>query len=93
MSYAVLPSLWGLAFNLERPFTVDQFLKGLSESPKFVAGTAVGPDSVCHSARMKEEASSCSSLLMQALVTCNGGVASSAIPLIYKPKKKTNHKT
>lgn len=26
MSYAVLPSLWGLAFKLERPFTVDQFL-------------------------------------------------------------------
>ncbi|KAM2367252.1 hypothetical protein ACFXTH_044964 [Malus domestica] len=73
MSYAVLPSLWGLAFNLERPFAWTNFWEGLSKSPKFVAGTAVG-DSVCHSVRMKEEASSCSSLLLQALVACNGGV-------------------
>lgn len=42
MSYAVLPSVWGLANNLERPYTVDQFLKGLYESPKFVAGPANG---------------------------------------------------
>ena len=25
MSYAVLPSLWGLAYNLERPYMVDHF--------------------------------------------------------------------
>ncbi|KAM0954978.1 hypothetical protein ACFX15_022843 [Malus domestica] len=75
MSYAVLPSLWGLAFNLECPFAWTNFWEGLSKSPKFVAGPAVG-DSVYHLARMKEEASSCSSLLLQALVAGNGGVQS-----------------
>ena len=49
------------------PLSVDHFWEGLSESPKFMAGTAVGDDSVCHLVRTEEEASSCSSLHQQAL--------------------------
>lgn len=45
-------------------------MEGLSESPKFMAGTAVGDDSVCHSVQTEEEVSSCSSLHQQALVGC-----------------------
>lgn len=70
MSYAVLPSMGGLAYNLERPYMVDQLMEGLSESPKFMARTAVGDDSVCHSVQTEEEVSSCSSLHQQALVGC-----------------------
>ncbi|KAK9221416.1 hypothetical protein WN944_009842 [Citrus x changshan-huyou] len=75
MSYAVLPSMGGLAYNLERPYMVDQLMEGLSESPKFMAGTAVGDDSVCHSVQTEEEVSSCSSLHQQALVH-NAGFSS-----------------
>lgn len=67
MSYAVLPSCGRLHLIWSALLRWTNFCEGLSESPKFVAGTAVGDDSVCHSVRMKEEASSCSSLLMQAL--------------------------
>ncbi|WRX21404.1 Helicase [Theobroma cacao] len=49
MSYAVVPSVGGLAYNLGRPYMVDQFLGRASEKSKFVARTAVGDDSVCHS--------------------------------------------
>ena len=70
MSYAVVPSFMGLAFNLERPLWWTKFLEGLSESSKFVAGTAVGHDSVCHLVFTEEEASSCASLHQQALVAC-----------------------
>lgn len=73
MSYAVLPSLWGLHLIRSALLRWTDFWEGLSESPKFVAGTAVGDDSVCHSVRMKEEASSCSSLHQQALAACYGG--------------------
>lgn len=73
MSYAVLPSLGGLRLFWSALIRWTNFLEGLSKSPKFVAGTAVGDDSVCHSVRMKEEASSCSSLRQQALAACNGG--------------------
>ncbi|KAM0962906.1 hypothetical protein EV2_022686 [Malus domestica] len=45
--------------------------KGFSRSPKFVDWPDVD-DSVCYSAQMKEEVSSCSSLLLQALVADNG---------------------
>ncbi|KAH7577341.1 hypothetical protein JRO89_XS01G0238200 [Xanthoceras sorbifolium] len=45
-------------------------LEGLSESPKFMTGTAVGDDSVCHSVQMEEDVSSCSSLHQQALAGC-----------------------
>ncbi|TXG54683.1 hypothetical protein EZV62_019939 [Acer yangbiense] len=45
-------------------------LEGLSESPNFMTGTAVGDDSVCHSVQMEEEVSSCSSLHQQALTGC-----------------------
>ncbi|MED6220761.1 DEAD-box ATP-dependent RNA helicase 14 [Stylosanthes scabra] len=41
----------GLAFYLERPLRWTKFLQRLSESSKFVAGTAVGHDSVCHLAQ------------------------------------------
>ncbi|KAM1380177.1 hypothetical protein ACFX2I_021940 [Malus domestica] len=44
--------------------------KGFSRSPKFVAWPAVD-DLVCYSAQMKEDASSCSNLLLQALVADN----------------------
>ncbi|KAK6280557.1 hypothetical protein POUND7_020824 [Theobroma cacao] len=46
MSYAVVPSVGGLAYNLGRPYMVDQFLGRASEKSKFVARTAVGDDSV-----------------------------------------------
>ncbi|KAH9742307.1 DEAD-box ATP-dependent RNA helicase 46 [Citrus sinensis] len=75
MSYAVLPSMGGLAYNLERPYMVDQLMEGLSESPKFMARTAVGDDLVCHSVQTEEEVSSCSSLHQQALVH-NAGFSS-----------------
>ncbi|KAK6928357.1 WW domain [Dillenia turbinata] len=47
MSYAVPPLLRG-EHVVGASYTVDQFSEGLSESPKFVADTAVGDDSVCH---------------------------------------------
>lgn len=53
---------------------VDHFLDGLSESPKFVAGTAVGDDLVCHLVRKEEEASSCPSLHQQAFADCMWGM-------------------
>lgn len=75
MSYAVLPSLLGaLHFIWSALIWWTNSFEGLSETPKFVAGTAVGDDSVCHSVQMKEEASSYSSLHPQALVTCQWGM-------------------
>lgn len=49
MSYAVLPSCGGLHFIWSALLRWTHFCEGLSESPKFVARTAVGDDSVCHS--------------------------------------------
>lgn len=70
------------------------FWEGLSESSKFVARTAVGDDSVCHSVRTEEEASSCSSLHQQALAACIWGMVL-LLPLGSKQKqtKKKNKKT
>ncbi|PON52487.1 ATP-dependent RNA helicase-like protein DB [Parasponia andersonii] len=69
MSYAVLPSLWeGLHLVWSALIWWTNSFEGLSESPKLVAGTAVGNYSVCHTVQMKEEASSYSSLHLQALV-------------------------
>jgi hypothetical protein len=63
------------------------FWEGLSESSKFVARTAVGDDSVCHSVRTEEEASSCSSLHQQALAACIWGMVL-LLPLGSKKKKQ-----
>jgi hypothetical protein len=68
------------------------FWEGLSESSKFVARTAVGDDSVCHSVRTEEEASSCSSLHQQALAACIWGMVL-LLPLGSKKKNKKNPET
>ena len=75
MSYAVLPSFWeGLHLIWSALIWWTNSFEGPSESPKFVAGTAVGDDSVCHTVQMKEEASSYSSLHPQAMVICQWGM-------------------
>ena len=71
MSYAVLPSLLGaLHFIWSALIWWTNSFEGLSETPKFVAGTAVGDDSVCHPVQSEEEVPSCSSMRQQALAAC-----------------------
>lgn len=52
----------GASMYVEHPYLVDQIFWRLSESSMFVAGAAVGDDSVCHMVQTEEEASSCSCL-------------------------------
>lgn len=73
MSYTVLPSLWGLAYNLECPYMVDQFIEGLSESPNFMAGIAVCDDSVCHSVQWKKRSPPAPACISKHLSAAYGG--------------------
>ncbi|XP_059670133.1 ATP-dependent RNA helicase-like protein DB10 isoform X2 [Cornus florida] len=92
MSYAVPPSFGGLAYIWSALMQRTNFWEGLSESPMFMTGTAVGDDSVCHLVRTEEEASSCSSLREQALAACIWGMVLllALALLIHKSKKKRN---